>query len=90
MFWKAFILPVVLIIGTIKSATDARRAKKAGPYMPPVMNYAPGQQVPQQSPWAAAVPQQAGAPVPAAAAAAPVAPFTEQPTMPLQAEAPQN
>jgi hypothetical protein len=90
IFFKAFILPVFLVIGTIKSAADGRRAKKAGPYVPPVMNYAPGQPVPPQSPWAAAVPQQVGAPVPAAAAAAPVAPFTEQPTMPLQAEPPQN
>lgn len=88
VFFKAFILPLVLVIGTIKSAADARRSKKAVPYERPVMNYAPdAQQVPQQSPWAAVIDPQAGA---TAAPAAPVAPFVEQPTMPLAAEAPQN
>lgn len=81
MFYKAFILPVLLIIGTIKGAADKRKAKNAVPYAPPVMNYAPaGQQAP--------VPPQGEAP--AAAPVAPFAPFPEQPTQPLPAEGPQG
>jgi hypothetical protein len=86
MFYKAFILPVFLIIGTIKGAADKRRAKNAAPYTPPVMNYGPaGQQAPQESPWAAQIQQPGAAP-----AAGPVAPFAEQPAMPLTAETQQG
>lgn len=77
IFFKAFILPIVLIVGTIKSAADARRRKNAAPYAPPVMNYAPGAQ--PQSPWTAQlaqpqVPQPTGAVADQPAASAPQQP----------------
>lgn len=62
VFFKAFLLPVFLIVGTIRSGAMRRTAKNAVPYQPPMMNYGenPDQRpgyAPQQQGYA---PQQQG------------------------------
>jgi hypothetical protein len=39
VFFKAFVLPIVLIVSAIKSAAAGRSAKNTTPYQPPMVDY---------------------------------------------------
>lgn len=43
VFFKAFVLPVFLIVGAVRSAVAGRAVKNAAPYQPPTVNYGQNQ-----------------------------------------------
>lgn len=46
VFFKAFLLPVVLIVGALKSGAAGRAAKNTAPYQPPMVDYGQQNQAP--------------------------------------------